>query len=174
MHFTLLFGRVGPGIRGTLLAIAGRALSEAARTARRESADCYFIDLEVPMSGRRSHTRFAVASPWSGAIRMLRDVVVARADRHELLAITHSAAVVGEELSLDLIGGGHSVAIKVRVLESRPVVVDGTVRHRVRLALPESVLAEPEASSPAEGSPEIPGSTADVFAMMTLRAVEAG
>jgi hypothetical protein len=93
------------------------------------------------MSGRRSHPRFAVVSPWSGAIRILRDVVIDRTDRDELLAVSNAAAVVGEMLSLDLIGGGQNVAIKVRVLDSRPVIIDGTVRHRVRLALPE---AEPE------------------------------
>jgi hypothetical protein len=104
----------------------------------------------------------------------LRDVVVDRGERHELLAITHSAAVVGEELSLDLMGGGYSVAIKVRVVESRPVIVDGMVRHRVRLALPESVLVEPERPAAAAGSSEVQGSAADVLGMMTLRGVEAG
>jgi hypothetical protein len=96
---------------------------------------------EVFMSGRRSHPRFAVASPWSGSIRILRDVVIDRTERDELLAVSNAAAVVGEVLSLDLIGGGQNVAIKVRVIDSRPVIIDGTVRHRVRLALPE---AEPE------------------------------
>ena len=93
------------------------------------------------MSGRRSHSRFAVAIPWSGAIRILRDVVIDRTERDELLAVSNAAAVVGEVLSLDLIGGGKNVAFKVRVIDSRPVIIDGTVRHRVRLALPE---AEPE------------------------------
>jgi hypothetical protein len=93
------------------------------------------------MSGRRSHPRFAVANPWSGAIRILRDVVIDRTERDELLAVSNAAAVVGEVLSLDLLGGGHNLAIKVRVIDSRPVIIDGTVRHRVRLALPE---AEPE------------------------------
>jgi hypothetical protein len=105
---------------------------------------------------------------------MLRDVVVDRGERHELLAITHSAAIVGEELSLDLMGGGHSIAIKVRVVESRPVIVDGMVRHRVRLALPESVLVEPESPAAEAGSSEVQGSAADVLGMMTLRGVEAG
>jgi hypothetical protein len=94
------------------------------------------------MSGRRSHPRFAVASPWGGAIRILRDVVIDRTERDELLAVSNVAAVVGEMLSLDLIGGGQNVAIKVRVIDSRPVIIDGTVRHRVRLALPEAEREE--------------------------------
>ena len=89
------------------------------------------------MSGRRSHPRFAVANPWNGSIRILRDVVVDRVNSEELLAVSTAAAIVGEELSLDLIGGGQSLAIRVRVLESRPVIIEGTVRHRVRLALPQ-------------------------------------
>ena len=95
------------------------------------------------MSGRRSHPRFAVANPWSGAIRILRDVVIDRTERDELLAVSNAAAVIGEVLSLDLIGGGQNVAMKVRVIDSRPVIIDGTVRHRVRLALPD---LEPEES----------------------------
>jgi hypothetical protein len=100
------------------------------------------------MSGRRSHPRFAVANPWNGAIKLLSDIVVNRTEQHELLAISNSAAVVGEELSLDLFGGGQNIAMKVRVLESRPVIVDGTVRHRVRLGLP-AVLRDASSLRPA-------------------------
>ena len=42
------------------------------------------------MSGRRSHPRFTVATPWDGAMRVLRDVVVDRVERDELLAISHT------------------------------------------------------------------------------------
>jgi hypothetical protein len=85
------------------------------------------------MSGRRSHSRFVVANPWEGAVRVLRDVVVNRTDRNELLAVSHAPGIVGEGMSLDLMGGGLMMALRVRVIESRPVVVDGAVRHRIRL-----------------------------------------
>jgi hypothetical protein len=105
------------------------------------------------MSGRRSHPRFAVASPWSGAISILRDVVIDRTNRDELLAISNAAAVVGEMLSLDLIGGGQTVAIKVRVIDSRPVIIEGTVRHRVRLAVSDAEPEEPfTETTPAAGA----------------------
>jgi uncharacterized lipoprotein YbaY len=107
------------------------------------------------MSGRRSHPRFAVASPWSGAIRILRDVVIDRTERDELLAVSNVAAVAGEMLSLDLIGGGQNVAIKVRVIDSRPVIIDGTVRHRVRLALPEAELEERLSDTTIAGRPAV-------------------
>ena len=87
------------------------------------------------MSGRRSHPRFAVATPWDGAIRILRDVVVNRTADDELLAISNTAGVVGEMQSLELMGGGYTAMVRVRVLDSRPIIIDGTVRHRIRLGL---------------------------------------
>ena len=87
------------------------------------------------MSGRRSHPRFAVATPWDGTMRVLREVVVSRVNGDELLAISHAAAIAGEEMSLGLVGAGGTLDLRVRVLESRPVIIDGNVRHRVRLAV---------------------------------------
>jgi hypothetical protein len=126
------------------------------------------------MSGRRSHTRFAVASPWSGVIRVLRDAVVNRSERNELLAITHTAAVAGEELSLDLMSGGESVAVKVQVLESRPVMVDGAVRHRVRLALPAVAVEHDVTQSTVPDASQPESALRDPLAMMNLRVAEAG
>lgn len=87
------------------------------------------------MSGRRSHPRFAVATPWDGAIRVLRDVVVDRVNGEELLAVSQVPGVAGEDMSLNLVGAGTSLELRVRVLDSRPVIIDGTVRHRVRLSV---------------------------------------
>ena len=87
------------------------------------------------MSGRRSHPRFMVATPWDGAIRVLRDVVIHRTDRDELQAVSHVPAVAGEEMTLDLMSAGSTLGLRVKVVDSRPVMVDGSVRHRIRLAL---------------------------------------
>jgi hypothetical protein len=87
------------------------------------------------MTGRRSHARFAVASPWQGVMRVLRDVVVNRTAREEVMAISHAPGVSGETMSLDLIGGGLALSLRVRVLESRPVIINGALRHRLRLCL---------------------------------------
>ena len=70
-----------------------------------------------------------------GVVRVLRDVVLDRTSQDELLAVSHAPGVSGETMTLDLIGGGIALAIKVTVLESRPVIVNGAVRHRLRLAL---------------------------------------
>jgi hypothetical protein len=94
------------------------------------------------MSGRRSHSRFVVANPWDGAVRVLRDVVVDRTDRNELLAVSHVPGIAGEEMTLDLIGGGVVLALQVKVIESRPVIVDGSVRHRVRLDILDPVQVQ--------------------------------
>jgi hypothetical protein len=87
------------------------------------------------MSGRRSHPRFAVATPWDGAMRVLRDVFIQRTEGDELQAVSHVAGIAGEEMTLDLMGAGETVGLKVRVIDSRPVMVDGAVRHRLRLAM---------------------------------------
>jgi hypothetical protein len=87
------------------------------------------------MSGRRSHPRFGVNDPWEGAIRVLRDVVVDRTGADELLAVSHAPGVIDEVLSLDLLGGGSSLALRVKVLDSRPVIVNGAMKHRLRLGM---------------------------------------
>lgn len=87
------------------------------------------------MAGRRSHPRFAVATPWDGAMRVLRDVILHRSGPEELLAVSQAPGLVGEEMTLDVVGGGSSVALRVKVVDSRPLVVDGAVRHRLKLEL---------------------------------------
>jgi len=71
--------------------------------------------------------------PWDGSLRILRDVIVHEEPEGTLVAFSRSPGVVGEELTLHLTGGGRTVRLAVRVLDSRPVVFDGGVRHRVRL-----------------------------------------
>ena len=85
------------------------------------------------MAGRRSHPRFAVATPWDGAMRVLRDVILHRTGPAELMAVSQTPGLIGEEMTLDVIGGGTSVGLRVKVVDSRPLMVDGAVRHRIRL-----------------------------------------
>ncbi len=87
------------------------------------------------MAGRRSHPRFAVASPWNGEMRVLRDVAIHRTQDGEFLAVSQAPAIAGERMTLHLMGGGASVGMRVQVLDSRPVVIDGGVRHRIRLSI---------------------------------------
>lgn len=94
------------------------------------------------MSGRRSHPRFAVVNPWEGVVRVLRAVVVDRVGENELLAVSHAPGVIGEEMSLNLLGAGSNLTFKVKVLESSPVIVSGQVRHKIRLDLVRDAVAE--------------------------------
>ena len=89
------------------------------------------------MSGRRKHERFAPAQPWDGALKVLRDVIVQEDPGGGLVAIGQTPGVIGEYLTLDLAGAGHLVTFKVRVQESRLVILDGNVRHRLRLEVLE-------------------------------------
>jgi hypothetical protein len=94
------------------------------------------------MSGRRSHSRFAVANPWEGTLTVLRDVVVNRRSADEILAVSHAPGIIGELMRLHLIGAGATLGLDVMVLESRPVMFSGAVRHRIRLG----VVAPPESA----------------------------
>ena len=75
-----------------------------------------------------------MATPWEGAMRVLRDVVISRADSEAVHAVSQVPAVVGEEMTLDVMGAGAVMAMRVKVVESKPLMVQGVVRHQVTLA----------------------------------------
>ena len=91
------------------------------------------------MFGRRSYARFSIEPSGHGVLRVLRDVIVQEVGNDELIVIGREAAVVGESMTLELATGGASPARSVQVIESRPLIVDGSVRHRLRL---QRVLVE--------------------------------
>lgn len=112
------------------------------------------------MSGRRRHARFAVAQPWEGTLRILRDVtVVDDADARGLLVFSHAIGVPGEVVALELAGAGTVVTLVVCVVESRPVVVDGAVRHALRL----TVLDQDRRAERGNGLADVAGSLSDVL-----------
>jgi hypothetical protein len=80
-------------------------------------------------------------------MRIMRDVIVSRTGPGELLAVSHTPGVMGELLTLELSGGAMSVQAGVVVLESRPVIVGGGVRHRIRLALQQAGADESAVSA---------------------------
>jgi hypothetical protein len=84
------------------------------------------------MSGRRSYARFDITPSSEGVLRILRDVVVQRAHDEDLLVIGREAGVVGDVMTLEIAEPGAGGA-EVQVVESLPVIVDGTVRHSLRL-----------------------------------------
>lgn len=91
-------------------------------------------------------------------MRVLRGVVIERMEHRELVAISQTPAVVGEEMLLELFSGNGSIALKVRVLDSRPLVISGSMRHRLRLLMMTAdVLATPSHRGPLADSLTTPG-----------------
>jgi hypothetical protein len=89
------------------------------------------------MSGRRSHERFALSSPGTGSVQTLREVVVESGSPREIVVLSRLPGVVNEELTLHLSGAAAELDVRVRVSASRPQMVAGHVRHRIRLEVLE-------------------------------------
>jgi hypothetical protein len=113
----------------------------------RRSSDLFSVQRscalsEAGMVDRRDHERLALRVPLEGTVRVLKDVVVEHGTARELVVVSQAPAVVGEDMTLDLMGGAACVTLRVRVLESRPVLVSGTLRHQVRLSVLDSTGRE--------------------------------
>lgn len=93
------------------------------------------------MFGRRGYQRFDIRDNTQGVMHVLRDVVLQRIEASQWLAVSREAGVIGEVMTLD--SGVHgSPSVQVRVVESRPIVVNGAVRHRMRLETLRGVDSE--------------------------------
>lgn len=84
------------------------------------------------MFGRRSHQRFTISPSPQGTLRILRDVLLERTAGGEIVVIGRHAGVVGARLKIEVAGAANP-SVVVQVVESRPVVSEGTVRHRLTL-----------------------------------------
>jgi hypothetical protein len=86
------------------------------------------------MRRTRRDPRYLLASPWEGTLRIPGDVVVEQLDEEqkELWVMSGVPAHREERLTLDLAGRG---SLTVRVVESRPVLHEGSIRHRLRLVV---------------------------------------
>ncbi len=87
------------------------------------------------MRGQRRDPRFGLSVPLEGSLRIPGDVVVEQWGGGEVWVVSSAPAGAGELLTLDLTGAGPPVTMSVRVVESVPVLVDGVVRHGLRLAI---------------------------------------
>jgi hypothetical protein len=85
------------------------------------------------MSGRRSHSRFTITPASDGVLRILYDVVVQEWAATELIAISREPGIVGEVIALQIVDSRGTMDTAARVTESRPLIADGAVRHRLRL-----------------------------------------
>ena len=67
-----------------------------------------------------------------GVLRVWRDVTGFRNDDGDYLVISNEAGVKGEHLTVYLASGTNQ-PISVRVVDSQPLILDGSVRHQLRL-----------------------------------------
>jgi hypothetical protein len=89
------------------------------------------------MRGRRRDQRFTLSVPWEGALRVPADVVIEKLGEKEVSVVSTAPAHRDELLTLDAAAtdADPGTTMNVRVTESVPVLVDGVVRHRLRLAI---------------------------------------
>ena len=73
-----------------------------------------------------------------GTVRLFPDVMVEPYGDEEWIAMGREAAVAGETLILDIVlldtdEGELRHRLPVCVIDSRPIILDGDMRHRIRL-----------------------------------------
>lgn len=83
------------------------------------------------MLGRRSYARVMIAEGAEGVLRIARDIGLHQRHDGDWTAISREAGVVGEIVLVDLLD--ESITVAARIVESRPIVTDGAVRHRLWL-----------------------------------------
>ena len=92
------------------------------------------------MRRTRRDPRYLVPQPWDGHLRIPGDVVVEQHDEEqkEFWVVSPEPVKREETLTLDLAPphlAPRGQTLTVRVVESQPVMLDGIVRHRLRLAI---------------------------------------
>lgn len=83
------------------------------------------------MLGRRSHSRVSIESGGAGVLSLTRDISVRVNDHGQLVAISRDAGAIGERVRIALLD--EQLEVSAEVIESKPVICDGAVRHRLLL-----------------------------------------
>lgn len=91
------------------------------------------------MLGRRTYQRHVMAD-CNGTLYVSTDIAVEYRSNTELIATAERAHMPGEVLRIELVN--EDARNCVRVMESGPILVDGRLRHRLRLT-PDSPFADP-------------------------------
>jgi hypothetical protein len=74
--------------------------------------------------------------PVAGEISVMQDVVVEQLNETEVTVIATLPVARGEQMLLHVEDGeGTGLTLVVQGLERRPIVMDGQMRHRVRLRI---------------------------------------
>ena len=84
------------------------------------------------MSNRRTHPRFELPVPCQATLRIVREVSVTQRGS-ELVCLGSVRGIVGEEVTLEVLGANSRASIRARIVDGRPVPVDGSMRYELRL-----------------------------------------
>jgi hypothetical protein len=95
------------------------------------------------MLGRRSHPRCVVPASVEGVLCICHDVLVRARDAKEVTVVSREPGVPGERCHLTM-ADANVQGFSVRVTHSRPVIIDGSIRHMLQLKL--MVEGVPDAS----------------------------
>jgi hypothetical protein len=87
------------------------------------------VPYEVSMLGRRSHARVSLESGAEGLLSVARDISVRVTDEGHFIATSRDAGVLGERVRVLL--PDRNMDVVVEIVESRPMITDGAVRHRL-------------------------------------------
>jgi hypothetical protein len=93
------------------------------------------------MLGRRNHPRCVIPASIEGLLCVSRDVLVRARDPEHVTVVSREPGVPGERGQLTL-PAPNAESVAVRLSTSRPVVMDGTVRHELQLKLVVERVAE--------------------------------
>lgn len=85
------------------------------------------------MTDRRRNPRFLLRTPLEGRLRLTREVLVERYDAEELVVLSSEAASQDEVLQMNDVALRPPLAVDIVVKGSAPVMVDGSVQHRLSL-----------------------------------------
>jgi len=91
------------------------------------------------MLGRRSHVRVSIESGAEGILSLARDISVRVNSDGNIVGVCREAGAIGEHVRV--VFPDDDLDVLAEVIESKPVICDGAVRHRVlmrRLADGES------------------------------------
>ena len=84
------------------------------------------------MLKRRSHPRFVMANT-EGVLRVAHDVTLT-STAGELVAIGVVPLAVSDAIMIEGVIDGQIARVPVRVEQTKPVIVDGEIRHEIRLS----------------------------------------
>jgi hypothetical protein len=93
------------------------------------------------MLGRRSHPRCVIPASIEGVLRVSRDVLVRTCDAEHVTVVSREPGVPGERGQLTL-PAQNAEGVAVRLSTSRPVIMDGAVRHVLQLKLVVELLPD--------------------------------